>query len=537
MPVNVSALIFVLAMAVPVFWVAKPVALIFSAERDFTRRRNVWLVLTIVGFLSPSFWLFVLVAIPILISAARKDTNPVALYLFLMHVVPAASLDIPAPGVEHLFPLNIFRLLACCVLLPVAVRQWRSKQAAAAPFALGSVDVFLIAYGVLFAALYVPGDWAPGHVILPDSFTNLLRRVFLFFIDVYVLYFVVSRTCSNRGAIVDALAAFCLSCALMAPMALYETFKGWWLYAAVVNQWTGNASAWWVALMMRGGILRAQVSAEGALILGYIFAIGFGFWLYLKSRVPSRPVRVAGVVLYWAGLLAAYSRGPWIGAISILIAFAAFGQRAFSRLLKTGALLAICLGVVLASPLGERVTSVLPWTGGSVDQEDVTYRQLIAERSWELIAEHPFFGDQLAFTEMEDLRQGQGIVDLVNSYAEVALSYGFVGLFLFLGFILVALFRAYRFAKRAAQFDPDLALLGANLIACIVGTLVMISACSFIDAYEKMYYVLGALAVAYARLAPASQLQPAATNEHGLQEQKSMRNNLALAMLKRLDAP
>jgi hypothetical protein len=535
MPVNVTALIFVLAMAVPVFWLAKPVALIFSSERDFTRRRNVWLVLTVVGFLSPSFWLFVLVAVPVLISAARKDTNPVGLYLFLLSVVPATPVDIPVSGIEHLFPLNIYRLLSLCVLLPLAVRQWRSKQAAAAPFAFGAVDVFLIAYGVLFTLLYVPGDWAPGHIILPDSFTNLVRRAFLFFIDVYVLYFVVSRTCSSRGAIIDALAAFCLSCALLAPMAVYEAVKGWWLYAALVEQWTGNPQVWWSVL--RGGVLRAQVTAEGALILGYVLAIGFGFWLYLKSHVPSRLARVAGVVLYWAGMLAAYSRGPWIGALSILIAFAALGQRALPRLLKTSALLAICLGAVLASPLGEKITSVLPWTGGSVDQEDITYRQLIADRSWQLIAEHPLFGDQLAFTEMEDLRQGQGIVDLVNTYAQVALDYGFVGLSLFLAFILVALSRAYRFAKRATQSDPDLALLGMNLIACIVGTLVMIWGCSFIDAYEKMYYVLGALSVAYARLAPASQLQPAATSEHCPQQDKSMRNNLALETVKRLNAP
>jgi len=535
MPVNVSALIFVLAMAVPVFWLAKPVALIFSSERDFTRRRNVWLVLTVAAFLSPSFWLFVLVAIPMLISAGRKDTNPTALYLFLLNVVPATSIEIPAIGVAHLFELNIYRLLSLCVLVPVAVRQWRSKNAAAAPFGFGAVDVLLIAWGALFTALYVPGDWAPGHVILPDSFTNLMRRAFLFFIDVYVLYFVVSRTCSSRGAIIDALAAFCLSCALMAPMAVYEALKGWWLYSAVLAQWTDNAAVW--RAVLRGGVLRAQVTAEGALILGYVLAISFGFWLYLKSRVPSLPARVAGVVLYWAGMLAAYSRGPWIGAIIILIVFAALGQRALSRLLKTGALLAICLVAVLASPLGEKVMSVLPWTGGSVDQEDITYRHLIAERSWELITEHPFFGDQFAFTEMEDLRQGQGIIDLVNSYAEVALNYGFVGLSLLLAFILVALFRAYRLARRAAQSDPDLALLGVNLIACIVGTLVMISGCSFIDAYEKMYYVLGALAVAYARLAPAPQLQTAATSEHVLQEQKSMRNNLALETLQRLNAP
>jgi hypothetical protein len=507
MPSNLTALVFILAMAVPIFWLAKPVALRFSSEHDFKRRRNVWLVLTVAGFLSPSFWPFVLLAVPLLLWGARKDSNPVAFYLLLLHVVPAIAVDIPISGIGHLFSLDIYRLLAFCVLLPLAVRQWRSKQASAGLFAFGALDVFLLAYGALVVVIYVP--FPVGHAYLPDSYTNLLRRAFLFFVDIYLLYFVVSRTCSSRGAIVEALAAFSLSCALLAPMAVFETLKQWLLYLVVGARWTGDPYYWGGNIIFRGAALRAQVSTSGPLILGYILAIGFGFWLYLKTRVNSRSTRVAGMVLYGAGLLAAYSRGPWIGAITIVIVFAALSQHAVSRLLRTGALLVITLGVVLASPLGERIVSVLPWAGGSVDVYNITYRERLAERSWELIAAHPFFGDQLMYLEMEDLRQGQGIIDLVNAYAEIALQYGLIGLSVFLAFILIALVRAYRFARRVAQSDPDLAALGANLIACIVGTLVMIAGCSLIGAYEKMYYVLGALAAAYARLALEPEPQPA----------------------------
>ena len=63
---NVKAMIVVLALAIATFWFARPIALLFSDERDFARRRNVWLVLTVVGFLSSSFWIFVLIAAPLL---------------------------------------------------------------------------------------------------------------------------------------------------------------------------------------------------------------------------------------------------------------------------------------------------------------------------------------------------------------------------------------------------------------------------------------------------------------------------------------
>src|SRR2546421_645051 len=118
MPANFKALIIILAFAALVFRLAKPVARKFSSECDFSRRRNVWFVLTIVGFISPNFWLFALVAVPLLFSAGRKDTNPVAFYLLLLHVIPAIGIDIPVVGIKRLFQLDIYRLLSFCVLIP-----------------------------------------------------------------------------------------------------------------------------------------------------------------------------------------------------------------------------------------------------------------------------------------------------------------------------------------------------------------------------------------------------------------------------------
>ena len=43
------------------------------------------------------------------------------------------------------------------------------------------------------------------------------------------------------------------------------------------------------------------------------------------------------------------------------------------------------------------------------------YRERLAERGWEIVIAHPFFGDQFPWPEMEDLRQGEGIIDIVNS--------------------------------------------------------------------------------------------------------------------------
>jgi hypothetical protein len=424
--------------------------------------------------------------------AGSKDSNPVALYLLVLHVIPSIPIDTPLP----LFPIDNYRLLAFCVLLPAAFRLNKSKDDSRIR-GITAMDVLLLGFGVMQTAFYVRPD-LPDHMILADSFTNGLRRATLFFIDIYLLYFVVSRYCSSRRAIAEAEAAFCLASAQMAAVAFFEFMRHWLLYVDINATWSGNQYA--AFYLMRGGMLRAQASAGHALALGCLLAIAFGFWLHLQSHVTSRRTKISVGALYWLGLLAAYSRGPWIGALCIYFAFKALGPRAISRVVRAIGVIAVISALVAISPFGERIISVLPFAGGTVDSGSTLYRERVAQRSWDLIQQSPFFGDQLAYLKMEDLRQGEGIIDLVNSYAEVALFYGLTGLSLFIGLILVGVLRAYRWARSQIQTDPDMASLGFSIVACILGTLLMIASDSFSLGPEKMYFVLAGLAAAYANL-------------------------------------
>jgi hypothetical protein len=487
----------ILAVGIVIFRFARPIAMHFTTAEDFSRRRNVWLALTAVAFLSPSFWLFVAVAVPLLIWAGGKDSNPVALYLLLLHVIPPIPVAIPMVGINQLFDLDNYRLLSFCILIPAALRLRRTKDDQRIT-GLQAMDFLLLAFGALQTAVYIPPD-LPHHVILPDSTTNLLRRGVLFLVDVYALFYVVSRRCSKRAYIADAMSAFCLACAVMAVVAMFEAARHWLLYTDLKIRWN-DGRPFDAGYLERGGVLRAESTAGHSLDLGYLLAIAFGFWLYLRTYLDSKRLRVGVSVLWWLGMLAAYSRGPWIGAIAIYLAFMGIGPGAFTRTFKAIATIAVSLEAVSWTPLGDRVLKVLPFFGGSVDSRNVSYRQRLAARSWELIREHPFFGDRLALLKMEDLRQGQGIIDLVNAYASVALFYGLIGLFFLVSFVLLGLFRTYRTVREARAADPDLAMLGTSLVACILGTLLMLFDNGLSLGYEKMFYVLAGLAAAYGHL-------------------------------------
>src|SRR5213078_3480682 len=92
------------------------------------------------------------------------------------------------------------------------------------------------------------------------------------------------------------------------------------------------------------------------------------------------------------------------------------------------------------------------------------------------------------------MTQGQGIVDIVNSYVEVALRSGIVGLFFFGGF-MAAVFLASLRARRQEPED-----LGRALAAAQLSVLVTIGSVSSIVVIPWVYWCLAGLLVGYARL-------------------------------------
>jgi hypothetical protein len=500
MSIFLKELAVVLVLSAAVFSIAKSTALRFMDARNFTLRRNLWFALSVAAYLSPNYWIFLLLAGLITFWGGRKDSNPIGLYLLLMTVVPAVSYHVPTfgLGINELFSLDIFRLLSLCVLVPAAWRLHKSSDAERMK-CLRATDYCIIAFGVLHVVLFIKPEVANAET-LHNSPTNAVRNAFLFFIDSYVIYYVASRTCNSLRAITDAMAAFWLSSSILATIAIFESTRHWLLYAELLWKWN-IAAANWDYYILRAGALRAQASAGDPLALGFLLAIALGFWCYLQYSERRKLTLFAAPLLLCLGLLASYSRGPWIGAAVIYFVFAAIGPRATSRLSKA-LLVVLSFGVLISmTPWATRLADTLPFTSHEVDTYNITYREVLLDRSWQLIKSHPLFGDQNAYADLKDLRQGQGIVDLVNSYAEIALGYGSVGLVLFLLTIALPAVNAHRCYKDILTQEPELATLGRSLLATTAGLLVMISGNSFTQAIPATFFALVGILAAYSLIA------------------------------------
>src|SRR3989344_4262075 len=154
MPEHFRALIVILVLSAIVFAFAHRPACAIVGARDFSRKRNLWFVLTLIAFLAHSFWLYAFIAIPLVIYAYSRETNPPALFFFILFVLPIATISIPGIGsINYFFALSHARLLELFILLPAFLALLvRGKGPV---FGRTGPDKFLAAYMLLTVALYL----------------------------------------------------------------------------------------------------------------------------------------------------------------------------------------------------------------------------------------------------------------------------------------------------------------------------------------------------------------------------------------------
>jgi hypothetical protein len=491
-----KAFLIVLMVSVLSFRLARPAFTQFMTEDVFVRRRNLWLSVTSCAFLIPNFWIYMVAAGVLIWRAQRRDPNPAALYLFMLLVIPPFQATIPGFGlVNQLFPLDHFRLLSLALIVPAA-RQLRAASVAAKRLQPGAnawlvPDILLLIYGALQILLYAP------YMSMTDS----LRSTFLLLLDVLLPYYVLSRFCTTKNNIVEALAGFALGAVILVPLAVFETGKGWLLYSSIADNWKLDSSG--VGYLLRGDVLRAQVTSGQSIVLGNFYAVALGLWMYLQSDRLQGYHRWLGTAAVVLGLLAAFSRGPWVGAALCVFVYYAVGPNAGKNLMKLIGVSVLGGGALLASPLGGTIIDHLPFIG-SVDEGNVTYRQEVIDRSWMVIQQNPFFGSPYFINQMEDLRTGQGIIDLLNVYLNIGMAYGLVTLGVFIIFLIWVAGRCLKKTLANHVVDPDSSRLGAALLAAFVGTLLIIYTVSNYLSIPYIYLSLAALMVAYSKLPTAA---------------------------------
>jgi O-antigen ligase len=487
MPEYLYALLQILLLSTAFFAIASRPAVAIIGRGQFTRRRNLWFGLTLAAFLAHSFLIYAFIALALLLYAKRYESNITALYFFILFALPVATFTIPGWGlISFLFELSHARMLALVILLPAFFSLIRQNDTL--PFGRASSDKALAAYLVLTVILY----------LRDTTMTDTLRQTFYLFIDVFLPFFVISRSLKNMQTFKDSLLSLMIAIMVLAPIAVIEFFRDWLLYKPVISGLAMEGGM--TGYLGRDGMLRVSASVGHPIALGYLMVVGMGFYLFLQGNFRQKLIRRLGMALLAAGLIAPLSRGPWVGACVLLIVFTATGRNPARRLMGWAIAGMLALLLLSALPGGEKAINLLPFIG-TTEKSNVDYRERLITNSIIVIQRTPWFGsiNFMETPEMLALYEG-GIIDVVNTYIRIALEKGFVGLGLFVGFFALVVIGVKRAMRSITDRESEEYLLGRVLLATLLAILLIIFTVSSITIIPLVYWSVAGIGVAYAQM-------------------------------------
>ncbi|MBE8232882.1 MAG: O-antigen ligase family protein [Endozoicomonadaceae bacterium] len=329
--------------------------------------------------------------------------------------------------------------------------------------------------------------------------SHAIRTCITIALDIYVPYFAISRYIQTADQLKTALTALFIGLLPLTLIGFFEAIKHWHLFDQLAYAMANDPHQ--KKYDERAGLTRASTVFFGPIIYGYVMVIGNGLALYLRPLMEEKFFRLSFLLFSFA-LIASVARGPWVGLAVLIIAYVLTGKAAISQLFKLGLSGLAIFALLSLSTFGNKLLDLLPFIG-TAQSGTVDYREQLIENALIVIQRNPWFGSTtfLETPEMESMRQGEGIIDLVNTYIQIALAYGSIGLILFLAIFIGLLIRCYRIIKRLPSEEVDLIRMGRALFAILTAILFIIFTTSSINYVPVFYWIFTGITAAYLNIA------------------------------------
>lgn len=437
---------------------------------------------TALMFLAHNMWAFLAGLAGLSFLVARRFSHPLALFIFLLLLMPGFTAQVPGFGlINYLIDLSPARILAMTLLLPATLVLMGNKSLPRPGQLLA--DKVVIAYALYTSAL---------TYLHYETFTGGMRHLTTTALDFVLLYFVASRGLLLKAAVRHVMVALIMAAIYLALVGAFEFGKHWLLYSSAAGAL--GASTAMFGYLGRGDTLRALASTGQPIALGFVMMVALLMSSYVQRLVSPGSARIVLWMTMAMGLVAAMSRGPWVGAAIGLFVVALASTNPLSNGLK---LLAASLGatvVLVMLPGGEKILNYLPWVG-EIDSSNITFRETLWQQTLLVVEKNLWVGsiDFPSAPEFDVIRLGSGFVDFVNSYLVVVLSYGLIGLGLYILLILVSLLPNIVNAIIGSANNNELALYSMAMLATLVASIITIWTVSSVGQIAPLLtFVLGA---------------------------------------------
>lgn len=484
MPETIKSLIIILALGSLILQAHKSNLPKIISVTEFRQWQFLWLASSCAAFLSNNYWLFIIILLAVLKlrikgDAATKFTS----YIWLLPLLPILEKDIPGfGGIRYLFELSYPRLLALVLLLPIFLTHSNKKTA----FLRMPGDKIFILFLFINAIITTRNG----------DITNILRSNFYLFIDVFLPYYSASRAFHQLEHFKKFAFAIFTSASILAIFALFETLKSWHLYSSLAHSL--DITQRFSSYLFRDGLLRATGPFSSSIVLGYILTTGLGMGLAISASFTNKKWLLLTLLLFVLALLTTASRGAWIGAIFLYATFILLHHNKTKLIRQALTIAAVFSPILLFTSYGEKIIRMLPFIGES-SEGSISYRQELFDKALIVIQRQPLLGSNsyLETAELQSMIQGQGIIDIVNSYLRIALDSGVIGIGLFILFFSGLLIRLFLAQRKISRNEPETHQFAIALFATLLSVLLIIATVSSIDIVSHFYWILAGITSSY----------------------------------------
>jgi len=493
------------------YWVA------FGRYKHLIPIMLAWIAIVATVFLVKNVWAAFLVVLLIKLIFVKNDIEKsIVFFLSLLPVIPASFLfPFVKPGMLYFMDLNMPMVLAIVFLLPLIPRI-----AADGEQKIYRTDILFS----LLMIFFIVGAFRERYEFQITFFAGV-REAFLTIFLFFIPYYVLSRGLRGIDTITNVVKGLVVTGTFIAVFAYIEAILKWKIYTEL-GGYLGAFTAGSIHNLheIRYGLLRVAVSLTHPITLGFYLSFIFGLVVYLlRIEKASKSGYLLFYGLFSGAMYLTVSRGAWVGFAILL--FVLFVYKLRPKLRRILLLMSLVLSPLLVFvDMGESQSSASNSAG--VDEfGTMEYRYNLALASFKVIPRQFFLGSRTykSYPEMQELEQGQKIIDIVNGYLLIALDYGMVALAIFLVLVMRSVLEGVRSNQYGCDYDDErYEYFGIALVAITYSLAVQLAFTSFGGEVAAYLFLIMALsrAVKFSREEDEEQEQDVSPHTENLSSQE-----------------
>lgn len=432
-----------------------------------------------VGLVIGNIFIVFILYIAVSLYVIKKEPNNILYYYIVMLSTFPVNADwvFGVPGINYLFVFNHARILIFLFFLTYFFKIVSSQRSLFDPVSTHS--------GLIDRAVFLYMLWEMLLHFRDYSATIAIRLSLHLFVDIWLPYFVISRTLRDLNTVLIILL---FSAVVISVVAIVEATFFLRVYDLITLAMGDSVSF----RAVRDGALRVYASMASPLTLGFFLSMSLILAFKVRKLMPCAiyvPWILTAIIIL--GISASGSRSPIATNIPafLIILWWSLG----SQFVRKTSLVVFCVFLAIFYWLFFSGVEFIVSFDDAGRDGTFYYRYELLLNSSEAIANNFLFGskDFWLDAKLQNSMQGEGIIDITNMFLGVILNTGMIGLIFFVSIWL--------FCLRGLSMAENENVSASLLMGMCVNTMLMLFISSPVFSIPYYFWMLIALIAGFLR--------------------------------------